>query len=223
MDEYSTKGLDAAAKISMTTIPMAGYLVDVYGLDELPSEQNTPITCLWLLHPRTRTRARMADIACRTIDAWRSSSPQPQKRGLVALSFDMPNHGTRMVSELANQAWDTGNERHAIDMAGIVRRGVSDMSGLMDLVAGYLGRKVVDGHVCLGWSLGGHSAWQAWFGEERIDAAVVVVGCPDYIGTFYCNCYSYLSVAVISFPVEIRRPRHLCRHLPTDADIDQAS
>ncbi|KAK2596710.1 hypothetical protein QQS21_006225 [Conoideocrella luteorostrata] len=178
MDQYSTKGLPPAPAISMTTIPMAGILVDVYGLDELSS--STPLTCLWLLHPRTRTRARMQDIACRAVHAWHQHGGSGS-RGLVALSFDMPNHGTRLVSELSNHAWDKGNEKHGIDMAGLVKGGSNDMSSLMDLVAGYLGREV-DAHVCLGWSLGGHAAWWAVFGEERIDGAVIIVGCPDYFG-----------------------------------------
>ncbi|KAM0337240.1 hypothetical protein ACHAPQ_003340 [Fusarium lateritium] len=178
-DTYATKGLPAPPEISIKTIPMAGLLVDVYGLDELPP--NVPVSCLWLLHPRTRTRARMHDIARRTITAWTSHAGANPKRGLIALSFDMPNHGTRLVSESANVAWDKGNDTHAIDMFGMVKGGVADMSGLMDLVSGYLGREI-DAHVCLGWSLGGHSAWQAFFGEKRIDAAVVVIGCPDFAG-----------------------------------------
>ncbi|KAF5018908.1 hypothetical protein F66182_9103 [Fusarium sp. NRRL 66182] len=173
-DTYATKGLPAPPDVSIKTIPMAGLLVDVYGLDELTP--NMPTSCLWLLHPRTQTRARMHDIARRTIAAW---SARNTKRGLIALSFDMPNHGTRLVSESANLAWDGGNDTHAIDMFGMVKGGVADMSGLMDLVAGYIGREV-QGHVCLGWSLGGHSAWQAFFGERRIDAAVAVIGCPDF-------------------------------------------
>ncbi|KAM5352684.1 hypothetical protein ACJ41O_005406 [Fusarium nematophilum] len=177
-DTYATKGLPPPPPVSKKTLPMAGLLVDVYGLDELPPSPNTPVTCLWLLHPRTRTRARMRDIASRTIAAWQAHS---SSKGLIALAFDMPNHGSRLVSEPANLAWDDGNASHALDMMGMVKGGVADMRGLMDLVAGYLGREV-DGHVCLGWSLGGHSAWQAWFGEERIDAAVVVVGCPDFMG-----------------------------------------
>ncbi|KAH6874772.1 hypothetical protein B0T10DRAFT_498523 [Thelonectria olida] len=179
-DTYATKGLPPPPAVSMTTMPMAGLLVDVYGLNELPAPASAPVTCLWLLHPRTRTRARMHDIARRTLATWHAH-PTSQTRGLVALAFDMPNHGSRLVSEEANRAWDEGNERHALDMLGMVKGGVADMGGLMDLVAGYLGRRV-DGHVCLGWSLGGHSAWQAWVGEERIDAAVAVVGCPDFMG-----------------------------------------
>lgn len=126
----------------------------------------------------------MSDIAARTITAWNAQQgSSSSRRGLVALAFDMPNHGSRLVSEAANNAWDRGNEQHAVDMAGMVKGGTGDMRGLMDLVAGYL-RREVDAHLCLGWSLGGHSSWQAWIGEERIDAAVVVIGCPDYMGEF---------------------------------------
>ncbi|PNY27542.1 Uncharacterized protein TCAP_02534, partial [Tolypocladium capitatum] len=183
-DSYSTKGLPPAPAVSVRTVPMAGLLVDVYGLDELPPDPATPVTCLWLLHPRTRTRARMADIARRVLHAWLGRREQDRggrARGLVALAFDMPNHGSRLVSERANQAWDGGNERHAIDLAGLVGGARADMSALMDLVGGYLEREV-DGHVALGWSLGGHAAWQGVVCEERLDAAVVVVGCPDYLG-----------------------------------------
>lgn len=178
-ETYTTKGLPEPPSISVKTIPMAGLLVDVYGLEELPA--NVPVSCLWLLHPRTRTRARMHDIAKRTISAYMSHAGENPKRGLIALTFDMPNHGTRLVSEEANHAWDKGNATHAIDMFGMVKGGVSDMRNLMDLVSGYLGCEV-DAHVCLGWSLGGHSAWQAFFGEKRIDAAVVIIGCPDFQG-----------------------------------------
>ncbi|TQS32905.1 hypothetical protein Golomagni_06766, partial [Golovinomyces magnicellulatus] len=177
MSEYTTPGLPPPPSVSMHTMPMAGMLVDVYGLDSLPA--SVPVTALWLLHPRTWDRSRMKDIASRTIGAW-TESKASKTRGLVALVFDMPNHGTRKVSKKGNHAWNKGNDQHAVDMAGMVKVAKADMSGLMDLVAGYLGRDV-DAHVCLGWSLGGHSAWQAWMGEERVDAVAVVVGCPDYM------------------------------------------
>ncbi|KPM34157.1 hypothetical protein AK830_g12419 [Neonectria ditissima] len=189
-DTYATKGLAPPPAVSKTTLPMAGLLVDVYGLDQLPSGSTAtaappspvpaPVTCLWLLHPRTRTRARMLDIAGRVLATWHARAASGT-RGLVALAFDMPNHGSRLVSQQANLAWDGGNAAHALDMLGMVKGGCADMRGLMDLVAGYLGRPV-DAHVCLGWSLGGHSVWQAWLGEERIDAAVAVIGCPDFMG-----------------------------------------
>ncbi|XWX01612.1 hypothetical protein V2A60_009640 [Cordyceps javanica] len=187
---YQTRGLPPMPAVSRRTIPMAGLLVDVYGLDELPAGATgagadgtapaLPTTCLWLLHPRTRDRGQMADIASRAVAGWHADERASRSRGLVALAFDMPNHGTRLVSAAANEAWDAGNETHAVDMLGMVKGAVADMAGLMDLTDGYLGVRV-DAHACLGWSLGGHSAWQAWMGEDRIDAAVVIVGCPDFM------------------------------------------
>lgn len=179
-EAYTTKGLPPPPTVSVKTITMGGLLVDVYGLEELPAP-TVPTTCLWLLHPRTRTRARMADIASRVIHAYNASGKQTG-RGLVALAFDMPNHGSRLVSDEANTAWAQGNSLHAVDMVAGVKGGRSDMSNLMDVVGGYISHEV-DEHVVLGWSLGGHAVWQAWLAEPRIHAAVAVVGCPDFIGT----------------------------------------
>lgn len=128
-----------------------------------------------------------------------------QKRGLIAVAFDQRNHGGRMVEERANRAWRNGNPAHAVDMFGGIAGMVTDTQGLMDLVAGYVrmgveeifqrsnrgrgGAKAewdveVDQHLVLGVSLGGHSAWQALFAEERIKAGVVIIGCPDYMGEY---------------------------------------
>jgi pimeloyl-ACP methyl ester carboxylesterase len=40
-------------------------------------------------------------------------------------------------------------------------------------------------HLVLGISLGGHAAWQVLFNEPRITAAVVIIGCPDYMRRFF--------------------------------------
>lgn len=132
----------------------------------------------------------MGDFASRTVAAWnerRKASAIAAGRGLVALAFDQRNHGTRLVSEIANRSWKAGNETHAIDMMGAIRGMVEDTRGLMDVVEGYLGcagaeGAVVDGHYVMGRSLGGHSAWQLMFGDERVTAGVIVIGCPDYMG-----------------------------------------
>lgn len=178
--DYTTRGLPPAPAVSMHSMHMVGFLVDVYGLDELPA--SGPVTCLWLLHPRTRDRSIMKDIASRAVAAW-NESPEGKRgqRGLVALAADMPNHGTRLVEDLANQDWLKGNKTHAIDMVGIVQGGVTNTASLMDMVSGYL-QRTVDAHISLGWSLGGHTAWQQWIGDDRIDASVSIVGCPDMMG-----------------------------------------
>jgi hypothetical protein len=57
-------------------------------------------------------------------------------------------------------------------------------NGYSDLVGSYLFRdqpeRLIDRHLALGVSMGGHSVWQLMFAEPRVSAAVVVVGCPDF-------------------------------------------
>lgn len=105
----------------------------------------------------------------------------------------MPNHGSRLISEQANTTWKQGNDRHALDMMGMVKSAKVEMSGLMDIVGGYVERDI-RGHVVLGWSLGGHAAWEAWVGEQRVDGAVVVVGCPDFMSKPKIPPFSFCSL-----------------------------
>ena len=105
---------------SMKTIQMAGLLVDVYGLAEVPAAAGH-ISCLWLHHPRTIDKSAMANIAADCIAAW-YASPQARggERALVALAYDQRNHGTRLVDELAVKAWREGNATHAQDMFSVI-------------------------------------------------------------------------------------------------------
>jgi hypothetical protein len=128
---------------------MAGLPVDVYGLADLPPAA-THVSCLWLHHPRTRSKEYMADIAARCVGGWNArqvgssrggeggsegesegESESGGKRGLIALAFDQRNHGGRVVDEKANGAWREGNAMHAVDMFGVVQGMVSDQRGLL--------------------------------------------------------------------------------------------
>ncbi|GAB1314052.1 hypothetical protein MFIFM68171_04262 [Madurella fahalii] len=194
-------------QISLRTLHMAGLLVDVYGLAELPPHA-THVSCLWLHHQRTRNKEYMADIAARCVGAWNNHHRYQQQqqegegaedsgkgagngkrnRGLIALAYDQRNHGTRLVSELANASWREGNAMHAVDMFGVVEGMVADQMVLIDLVEGYLFhdydggvKRTVDQHLALGVSLGGHSVWQLMFAEPRVEAGAVIIGCPDFM------------------------------------------
>jgi hypothetical protein len=180
--------LPAPPAVSVKTIHMTGLLVDVYGLEEL-SAAVTRVSCLWLHHPRTRSKVDMADIAKRCVGAWNARIDRDPERGLIALAFDQRNHGSRLVHLPANDSWRAGNPTHAQDMFGIVAGTVIDQIALLDAVQGYLfcngdrpNPVVLDQSLALGVSLGGHSVWQSMFADPRITAGVVVVGCPDFIG-----------------------------------------
>lgn len=123
-----------------------------------------------------------------------SSAPS---RGLIAVAFDQRNHGTRLVSEVANEAWRQGNKTHAQDMLGTISGTVVDTMLLLDALEGYLfgaghgpgaaaqERRRIDSNIVLGVSLGGHSAWQLLWADPRVTAGVIVIGCPDYMSKIY--------------------------------------
>lgn len=110
------------AAVSQKVYAIAGISVTVFGLEELQS-QATEVACLWLLHPRLATQERMTGIASSAITDWNGKNQSnPSAKGLIAVSFDQRNHGTRMVDPLANEAWRQGNSRHAQDMFSIFRK-----------------------------------------------------------------------------------------------------
>ncbi|KAI1344733.1 hypothetical protein F5Y15DRAFT_2645 [Xylariaceae sp. FL0016] len=184
--------------VSMTTLPIAGLKVDIYGLDELPSTA-AAISCLWLHHPRLRCKEDMADTAHLILSTFRrqeeaGAGPGRGKRGLIAVAFDQRNHGSRIVDDKANKAWRGGNGTHAQDMFSIVSGTVIDTIHLMDVLEGYLfgagggpgamagdGQRRIDQNMVLGVSLGGHSAWQLLMADPRVTAGTMVIGCPDYM------------------------------------------
>jgi hypothetical protein len=188
LENLSTGG----AAVSKVTLPIAGLHVDIYGLSEL-APAAAHVSCLWLHHPRLQKKEGMAPTANAALQAWHQT-PGAATRGLIAVAFDVRNHGTRRIHDLGNQAWRSGNPTHAQDMLGIIFGTVVDTGLLMDMLEGYLfgngggpgpasgpagsGQKI-DQHLALGVSLGGHSVWQTLFAEPRLSAGVAVIGCPD--------------------------------------------
>lgn len=174
-----------------TTLSLGGILLDIYGLEH--ATDASKITCLWLLHPRTYSRTVMESFAWQIVSAGKESVAEP-KHAIIALAFDLPNHGSRLIDRAATLEWSGGNKNHAIDLLGTVLRGRKDLSALISRFEELHGRDRIQQHLVLGWSLGGHVAWQAWLWDKRIIAAVVVIGCPDLAG----DCFSFANDASTS-------------------------
>lgn len=111
--------------VSKTTITIAGLLTTIYGLEELQNSV-THVACLWLLHPRGQSQESMQPIATSLINDWNRRLvvlDYTQKHlGLIAVSFDQRNHGSRHIDPRANGTWRDGNQTHAQDMLGIYRK-----------------------------------------------------------------------------------------------------
>ncbi|KAF2623853.1 hypothetical protein BU25DRAFT_168303 [Macroventuria anomochaeta] len=168
--------------ISSRTFTIAGILVTIHGLSELPSNASS-VTCLWLLNPRLQTKETMAPIANQVVSAW-NSHPKRGSKGLIAAAFDQRNHGSRLVDALHNEAWRQGNPRHAQDMFSCYHGTAVDCGHLIDHIESYVFHDAkspkISSHFALGISLGGHATWHCLLAEPRITAGVVGIGCPDY-------------------------------------------
>ena len=182
-----THASDHHPTISAQTYTIAGILTTVHGLAEV-SPSAASVACLWLLHPRLQTKEKMAPIADDIISAWnkrvQNGRAGNHPAGLIAVSFDQRNHGSRLVDKLHNEAWRQGNPRHAQDMFSCFHGTAADTSQLMNHLESYIftspdGPKITQNFV-LGISLGGHAAWHCVLAEPRMTAAVVGIGCPDY-------------------------------------------
>lgn len=171
-----------SATVSKHSFVIAGIIVEVYGLDEVSSKMKE-VTCLWLLHARMSQKEKMEPLVAVMLDAWTGQAGQ-HKRGLIAASFDQRNHGSRLVDERANGAWNAGNQRHAQDMFSIFQGTAADVSQLVTYLPAYVFPReqhhLVSNFV-LGVSLGGHAAWHCVLQDPRITTAVVVIGCADYV------------------------------------------
>lgn len=113
--------------VSKKTFCIAGIITTVYGLEELDTKVQD-VACLWLLHPRLQAQECMEPVAASTINAWREGRPKPKNKkalGLICVSFDQRNHGSREVDALSNQAWRSGNKTHAQDMFASYRTSIS--------------------------------------------------------------------------------------------------
>ncbi len=177
----------SAPTASAQTFTIAGILVVVHGLAELPPSVSS-VACLWLLHPRLQRKETMAPIAGQIITAWNQRIQQGRAgknpKGLIAVSFDARNHGSRLVDKLHNQAWRDGNPRHAQDMYSCLQGTATDTSHLIGHLESYIFNSAnspkITQHLCLGISLGGHTVWHCLLSDPRITAGVVGIGCPDY-------------------------------------------
>lgn len=185
---YTSLPATANPAISAKKFHIAGILVTALGLDELP-KNCTEITTLWLLHPRLQNAETMIPLGTLCINAYNTSRGS-STHGLIGITFDQRNHGARLVDAKSNGSWRDGNERHAQDMFSCFNGTAVDVSLLLDHLGSFIfedlkfaqgEEPILERNFVMGVSLGGHAGWQLLFVEERVQAAVVVIGCPDYM------------------------------------------
>lgn len=104
------------------------------------------------------------------------------KRHLLVVTFDAPNHGSRLTHKLANFAWSEGkhkNPNHAVDMWSMVNSTARTVTDLMDVLEHYLfgpqPESLVKVWGVIGFSMGGHSTFMAAASGKRNKWKVVTL------------------------------------------------
>jgi pimeloyl-ACP methyl ester carboxylesterase len=170
-------GFKDVGSVSWQRKNIAGIVVTIYGLEELPATKDN-VTCLWLLHGRGDTQDSMSFVAAAMIKAW-NSKKQASDSSLICVCFDQRNHGSRMIDNKANESWNGGNPTHGPDMYSLFSGTAQDVSQLISLMPAYLPFRPTN-HICGGVSLGAHATWHAILHDPRITAAIIIIGCADY-------------------------------------------
>ncbi|EMD33315.1 hypothetical protein CERSUDRAFT_87199 [Gelatoporia subvermispora B] len=162
---------------------VGGLTVHVYSQSDV--DPATPVTVLVFLHGRLGRVEDIEWVARSTLeDVQARRAAEQGAQDLLIVTFDQRNHGSRLVSELANEAWAKKNDRHAVDMYAIYSGTSRDVSYLIDFLPAYLfpsGERQIAQWLVGGISLGGHASWLTLRTEPRIKLGIPIIGCPDYL------------------------------------------
>ncbi|CDO69097.1 hypothetical protein BN946_scf184992.g46 [Trametes cinnabarina] len=173
------------------TFVVGGITVNVYAQPKA-TRPDAPVAVMFLLHGRNGSALKMEEFVYGIFDEVHARRRKGQggegARDLYIVTFDQRNHGKRLADKKANQGWSDdaaqNNDRHAIDMYAIQTGTAQDVSYLIDFLPSYLfpnGERQISQFLCVGKSLGGHATWIVLRNEPRIQVAVPIIACPDYL------------------------------------------
>ncbi|CAK7233979.1 hypothetical protein SBRCBS47491_008793 [Sporothrix bragantina] len=182
---------DDTPRSSKTTINIAGFNVYLYGVDELTPEQARDTTVVFHIHGRTRTYKDAEDLAHQVLHDLRQRPAT--RKGLVLATFDNRNHGERAIDAISIADWNGGNQKHGQDMLSTMDGIVADVQTIMTFLESYVdGQFAPTQFIIGGMSLGGHVSWDVLARDPRVDAAIIVVGCPDLTHMLHERLDGYL-------------------------------
>ncbi|KAI7904341.1 uncharacterized protein BX663DRAFT_432254 [Cokeromyces recurvatus] len=150
--------------ISKQVIHVIGLQLTVYGLEEYNKfYRGAPVTVMFALHGRLQNQFKMESVSqaiCQLNEHY-----QKGNRYILVITFDSPNHGSRLIYKPANYGWVEGkykNPTHALDMWSMIHSTSHTVSELIDVVEYYLfggSQQWVEIWGVMGFSMGGHATF----------------------------------------------------------------
>ncbi|KAF9650251.1 alpha/beta-hydrolase [Thelephora ganbajun] len=177
------------------SLAVGGIQLNVFSPVLDPGKAMSRVAVLFLLHGRLFKADSLETTAANLVEKSedrRRSTSDVAALDLVVITFDLRNHGSRMINPQGNQQWsrkvNENNPQHAVDMFSIISGTYRDISFLIDFLPSYLfphGEQAVERWMLAGISLGGHATWYALQHEPRLSVGIPIVGCPDYLALMH--------------------------------------
>jgi len=156
----------------MKEVFVGGVSATVVGEDEVDTKEDVMLVVL--AHGRTRSKEDSLKFA----HILQKSVPN-----LVCVTWDLPNHGSRLLNPACNDSWNGGNALHMVQMQAIIDQGSAEAIDLLEMVTLQLPGITITKRVMLGVSLGGYITWSVI--SQRSDlltAAIPIITSPDTLG-----------------------------------------
>ncbi|EXJ69290.1 uncharacterized protein A1O5_07326 [Cladophialophora psammophila CBS 110553] len=179
---------DSTPRSTKNEVIIGGLKVYVYGLAEVKQQGHTELAILYLAHGRNGTYLDVEDVAHEILHQYRING-RNKRAGLIAVAFNMRNHGDRIINHKANLTWSDGNDMHAQDMLSSIAGCAHDLELLIDYLPLYLPTYFENFYnVVSGISLGAHISWRmatsSAAARGKIQGLAIVAGCPNLTALF---------------------------------------
>lgn len=172
--------------------------IETFNEKNHPHVEDIPVNILYLIHQRGGDYKFTEAIAYNILDQFYAKNPAAKAvdaTPLICVTFDIRNHGERLVDEVCNLSWKEGNETHGVDMISGIEGNVRDLKLIMDYLPSYLNLNhylapkfrelsphcdIKFHNILSGYSLGGHTVYRfASEFPELVEIINPVIGCPD--------------------------------------------
>jgi pimeloyl-ACP methyl ester carboxylesterase len=180
MDRAAVVLRDGVELSSKDTFGVCNLQVHVYGLDRIKTKSPDNLTIVTVLHPRGYDWRHSEIVSHELLHYYYSHGGS---QNVIAVGFDLWNHGSRRTDKDRNLDWMNGNKSHAQDLLTMIQGSAQDASLVMDVLPAYLPFCVVGKgirHVVTGASLGGHTCWRVAQirGKAKLHAMAPMIATP---------------------------------------------
>lgn len=179
----SLKGVTFKESVYKTRLTIGGLRIYIYGVSTLEGYSGK-VDVLYMFHGRTNSYESMEACAYYIL-AQREKFARP----LLCVTFDMQNHGERVLDAKKNESWSENNSTHGMDMGTIIDLSVQDAIMVMNYLPSYFQGYTFE-NFATGISMGGHACYRlAIAAPEKIKGIIPLLGCAD-LCTLLLNRYA---------------------------------